>query len=258
MAEFLTTSEIVSAVERIIKEAKEKLVLVSPYIQMSRTLLERLQDAERMGVATTLVYGKVDLNPEQRELLGKLDRLSLYFSENLHAKCYFNEIHMVIGSMNLYEFSEKNNREMGLFITYGTDKKAFKGAIAEVESIINSAVKEQTASPAISPQKVPAVRGRVLAPSKNGLDAVALVDSFIAAKNTPAPSRAYKGRNQGYCIHCSTQIPLSADKPYCYSCWDEWDYKGGNPFINERTCHGCGRTWKSSMAKPLCKHCYNN
>lgn len=143
MADFLTTADIVAETEKIIKGAKEKLTLVSPYIQMSRTLVERLQDADERGVDTTLVYGKVDLNREQREMLGTLNGLSLYFSENLHAKCYFNETHMIIGSMNLYQFSERNNREMGLLVTFGKDRKAYKGAVEEVESIIRSSLQEK-------------------------------------------------------------------------------------------------------------------
>ena len=143
MAVFLTTADIVAETEKVIKGAKERLVLVSPYIQMSRTLLERLQDADGRNVDTTLIYGKVDLSPDQREKLATLEGLSLYFSENLHAKCYFNETHMVIGSMNLYQFSERNNREMGLLITFRTDRRAYKGAVEEVESITRSAVQEQ-------------------------------------------------------------------------------------------------------------------
>ena len=64
MAEFLTTAGIVSEVEKIVQGAKERLTLVSPYIKVNKTLLERLRDADARGVVTNLVYGKVALDPE--------------------------------------------------------------------------------------------------------------------------------------------------------------------------------------------------
>jgi hypothetical protein len=41
---------------------------------------------------------------------------------------------MVITSMNLYEFSEKTNREMGVLVT--GDEEAYRAAVAEVKSIV--------------------------------------------------------------------------------------------------------------------------
>ena len=62
MAEFLTTQGTSYHIENIIKNAKNKLVLISPYLKLSKTFFERLKDADRRGVKITLVYGKKDLN----------------------------------------------------------------------------------------------------------------------------------------------------------------------------------------------------
>ena len=43
MAKFLTTSAVTYQVEKIIREAKKKLVLVSPYIKITKTFLERFK-----------------------------------------------------------------------------------------------------------------------------------------------------------------------------------------------------------------------
>ena len=45
---------------------------------------------------------------------------------------------MVITSMNMYEFSEKNNREMGVFITKEKDPELFEKAVNETLSIVQS------------------------------------------------------------------------------------------------------------------------
>ena len=55
--------------------------------------------------------------------------------KNLHAKCYLNEKMAVIGSMNMYEFSEKNNREMGVLVTREHDPDVFEDAWNETKSI---------------------------------------------------------------------------------------------------------------------------
>ncbi len=40
---------------------------------------------------------------------------AIILSQNLHAKCYLNEKAAIITSMNLYDFSQVNNNEMGVY-----------------------------------------------------------------------------------------------------------------------------------------------
>lgn len=51
---------------------------------------------------------------------------------------------MVITSLNLHKFSISNNREMGVLIKRETDKKLFKEAILEAESILKSTVNKKS------------------------------------------------------------------------------------------------------------------
>lgn len=139
MAKFLTTKGTSHHLEDIIIGASKELFLVSPYLQISKTFLERLKDASQRGVNIKIVYGKNNLKEDQLNNLQILKNMQLYFSENLHAKCYFNESEMVITSMNMYEFSEQNNREMGIFIERSKDKELFVSAVKETLSIIGSA-----------------------------------------------------------------------------------------------------------------------
>ncbi len=142
MAEFLTTQGTSYYIEDIIRKAKNKLVLISPFLQISKTLFERLKDADRQNVKITLIYGKDELKPDEKKKLQELRNLSLYFFENLHAKCFFNEESMVITSMNMYEFSEKTNREMGVLIRAKGDEKVYNEAVKETDSILASAKKD--------------------------------------------------------------------------------------------------------------------
>ena len=138
MAKFLTTVGNSFYIEQIILNAEKNLTLVTPYLNLSRNLIDRLTDADKENIKITLIYGKSELNKSEKKKIDSLNNIEIYFCENLHAKCYLNEQSMIITSMNLYEFSERNNREMGILIERETDKQIFKDTLKEIESIKNS------------------------------------------------------------------------------------------------------------------------
>ncbi len=61
----------------------------------------------------------------------------LKYNEDLHAKCYVNDEKMVITSLNLYEFSMANNKEMGVLIDKNdpADIQLYEDAFKEVDYI---------------------------------------------------------------------------------------------------------------------------
>lgn len=143
MAKFLTTVGNSFYIEQIIIRSVKSLTLVTPYLKLSKNLKERLLDAQREGVRITLIYGKNELAPKEKRNLFSFNNIEIYFCQNLHAKCYHNEDSMIITSMNLYEFSERNNREMGLLIEKDKDHEIFNDTLREIESIKNSSVLEK-------------------------------------------------------------------------------------------------------------------
>ncbi len=58
------------------------------------------------------------------------------FCKNLHAKCYLNENECIITSLNLYEFSQVNNNEMGVLIYRNEDAKLYADTYEEAQRII--------------------------------------------------------------------------------------------------------------------------
>jgi hypothetical protein len=222
MAEFLTTAAVILQVENIIKNATKKLVLISPFVQINKILLERLQQASEREVEIILIYGKGELKRTEKKQIESIENLTLYYYENLHAKCYFNEKEMVITSMNLYEFSEKNNREMGIYIRKENDEDIFKDTVDETHSIIKASkpvVKKES--------KIVEIKKTYTKPiSSNGL-----------------------------CIRCSDKIQYNINSPYCKECYSSWSYYMNNSFT-EKYCHGCGTKEQTSMDKPLCHDCF--
>lgn len=224
MAEFATTNGISYHIENIITRARKKLVLVSPYLKLSKTFHERLRDAASRGVKIIIVFGKDELKPNESNSLANLKNLSLYYFENLHAKCYFNETDMVITSMNMYEFSEKNNREMGVVISKKQDSNLFQQAVEETHSIITSSEIIEIGSKKRSFFQTDTSQGRA------------------------QPVR-------GYCIRCEERIGFDMEKPYCYECYMIWA-QFENPDYEENYCHSCGEYEDTTLLKPLCYSCY--
>jgi hypothetical protein len=137
MAKFLETQAISSELLRLIKDAKEKIILVSPYLKVNSQIQERLKKKGRMGTLSeiVIVYGKSELKQTELDWIKDIPDLKLYEKANLHAKCYLNEERAIICSMNLYDYSQQNNIEMGLLISKEFDKEAYTELIEEINNI---------------------------------------------------------------------------------------------------------------------------
>jgi hypothetical protein len=143
MAKFLTTSGNSFYIEQIIINAERHLTLVSPFLSLSKNLIDRLSDADHENVKITLIYGKSDLKKSEKTKIEAFKNIEIFYCENLHAKAYHNEETMIVTSMNLYEFSQQNNREMGVLIERTIDEQIYKDVIKEIESIKNSSILEK-------------------------------------------------------------------------------------------------------------------
>ena len=82
---------------------------------------ELLADKNRLKIDVRIVYGKSELQPQEIEWLRGLTFVRTSFCKNLHAKCYLSETMCIITSLNLYEFSQVNNNEMGILIERAED-----------------------------------------------------------------------------------------------------------------------------------------
>lgn len=136
MAKFLNTTATNYFLEEIIKDAKDRLVLISPYLKLNDRIKELLADKDRLKIDIRIIYGKNELHPSEISWLNELTYVRTSFCKNLHAKCYLNESKCIITSMNLYEFSQINNNEMGIYLDKREDQAAYQDAYEEVQRII--------------------------------------------------------------------------------------------------------------------------
>ena len=236
MAEFLTTTGISDRLEKIIKGAEKRLLIISPYVKVDKRIREFLEETHRQGLEVYIICRKKDLKPKEKEMLESLAWIGIGFREDLHAKCYLNESEALLTSMNLHEFSSKNNDEMGIVASCEEDHKLYNAIFEEADRILRRSEKFRT--PTVETEATESSRGH----SK--------------PKETPPKTRrTLPTPKGGFCIRCREAIPADPTRPYCEYCYTIWNqYK--NETYEENYCHICGEEHVTTKLKPACLDCY--
>jgi len=236
MAKFINTRKAVAAIEDLIKDADEKLILISPYLKLSKDFKELLTYRNSKDKITTIIFGKQELNPNEMKFLEGLRFVILKYNQDLHAKCYMNDKQMIITSLNLYEFSMANNKEMGVLIDNSdeNDKELFEEALKEIDYINSTSERFK-----FNTETVQENTDKVKPKSKKS-------ETYISKSNS---------NDTGHCIRCNKPIKLNPLVPYCKECYNIWK-KYGDENYPENYCHICGTEKETTMLKPTCYPCY--
>lgn len=176
MAKFLNTSGTNYFLEELIKDAKDRVILISPFLKLNDRIKELLVDKDRLKIDVRIVYGKSELQPAEIEWLRSLAYVRTSFFKNLHAKCYLSEELCIITSLNLYEFSQANNNEMGILVRRSEDTQLYKDAYEEAQRIIRISDEVR-----ISLERVPNAP-EVAASDEDGVEAGKLTTSKLGQK----------------------------------------------------------------------------
>jgi len=222
--------------EDLIKNAGERLILVSPYLKLSKDFRDLLTYRSNKDKVTTIIYGKQELKPEEMTFLQNLRLLVLKFHEDLHAKCYVNDHLMIITSLNLYEFSMRNNKEMGVLIDKNdpADTQLFEEAMKEVDYI--SETSQRSDLWALKPPVVKAV------------------DPVRTAKAEALSAAKPAAKGMGFCIRTGVETPFNVEKPLSYEAYKSWSkYSDAN--YAEKYCDFSGEPshGETSVSKPILK-----
>ena len=238
MARFLDTSGISHHLSEIIKNTDARLLIISPYLRFNRLIKEQLE-RQRLVLRkeVCVVYGKSELRPEESDWLAKTG-IRTNLREHLHAKCYMNEKQALITSMNLYEFSQQNNDEMGILVSAEEDPELFRDIKEDAERILQAS-KEVTISVT---QVGDAMMTTVPQTNRMPLYAFAPNPRLRCRKPDSACGAALR-------FH-ATQRGRTATRI------TELGRKFKDDSYEEKHCHTCGKDHSSSMAKPLCLSCF--
>jgi phosphatidylserine/phosphatidylglycerophosphate/cardiolipin synthase-like enzyme len=224
MAKFLDTTGVSYHLQLLMNDAKERLLLISPFLKINDRLKQSLENLDRLKIDVRVIYGKNDLEPTEQSWLKSLRSVRTLYCQNLHAKCYLNEKAAIITSMNLYEYSQINNNEMGILVDKVEDPELYQNIYDEAMRLVRTSDEIQT-----TVAQVPKIMEK----------------QAKLSHNVP-----------GYCIRCHTENPLDPMVPYCRGCYAVWKQKGESNMHEEKFCHICGKPNKSSLEKPACIACF--
>jgi phosphatidylserine/phosphatidylglycerophosphate/cardiolipin synthase-like enzyme len=225
MAKFLDTTGVSYHLQQLINSASERLVLISPYLKINERIKQSLEDKNRMKIDIRVVYGKNELQPDENNWLKSMQSIRSSFCKDLHAKCYLNEKEAIITSMNLYEFSQVNNNEMGIYIEKEKDGELFKDIYDEVQRLIR-----------ISDE------------------IIVSVEKAVDKDQPPTKENRSISKDKGFCIRTGQPIPFDIKKPMNYDSYKKWNEYADEKYP-EKFCHFTGEpsNGETSMHQPILK-----
>jgi phosphatidylserine/phosphatidylglycerophosphate/cardiolipin synthase-like enzyme len=235
MATFLDTQNISSEIANLIKNSKQRLYLITPYLQLNKQIKPYIKDLvyKIPNIDIIVVCRSDKINVEDMSFLQDLKNVKIWALDNLHAKCYINEETAIITSMNLYQYSEGNNYEMGIKIDKTADEKIFEQISDYISIIMRESkkyeIKQIDSEPQIAQKST-------------------TTTNYSKQKNSPS------NKIPGFCIHCGEPIEFTLKKPLCLKCYHILgsDYKRSSP---ERFCLACGKKSYQTFEKPICQSC---
>lgn len=227
MAKFLDTTGVSHYLQQLINKANEKLVLVSPYLKINERIKQSLNDKDLMKIDIRIVYGKNDLHPDENNWLKSKQSIRSYFCKDLHAKCYLNENEAILTSMNLYEFSQVNNNEMGIYIERSSDPELYKDIHDEVQRLIRTSDEIIVSIEKAKKEAVPEIKPEAKIPTS---------------------------KKNGFCIRTGVEIPFDVEKPMSYDAYKIWSKFSDSEFP-EKYCHFSGESsnGETSVSRPILK-----
>ena len=146
--EFLFDEQLIAALNSLIKTAKHKLLLISPYIDLDERIVDALKEKiTRHDFELKILFGKNENNyaksmkKDSMEFFKQFPNVEIRYSERLHAKFYQNDYEYICTSLNLYDYSLANNIEVGIKTSYAA-KGLFGKANDAVGIAINTGVEK--------------------------------------------------------------------------------------------------------------------
>jgi hypothetical protein len=234
MAKFLNTTGVSYHLEELIKETKDRLILISPYLQFNDRIKEHINNLNIQKRDIRIIYRENKLHPDESNWLEKQIGVRTSICKNLHAKCYLNEKEAIITSMNLYEFSQQNNNEMGIHISKANDPDLYNAALEEAQRLLT--ISEEIR---VTVQKV----------SSSNHDKL---DKKREEPKTSSPKSDSK--QTGFCIRTGIQIPFNVEKPMSYDAFKLWS-KVNDLNFPEKCCHFSGEpsNGETCVSRPIMK-----
>ena len=234
MAKFLNTTGVSYHLEELIKGTKDRLILISPYLQFTDRIKEHLNNLNIQKRDIRIVYRENKLQLEENNWLESQIGIRTSLCKNLHAKCYINENEAIITSMNLYEFSQQNNNEMGIYISKSQDTDLYNATLEEVTRLLTISQEIRVSVKTVTADTLPKTEKKII------------VTTSTLAKSS--------NKQAGFCIRTGISIPFNVEKPMSYEAFKSWS-KYSDPEYAEKFCHFSGElsNGDTCVSRPILK-----
>lgn len=283
MSKFLTGKDLENTIYDIIWETERILLIVSPYIKLDdyfKKLFDKHENNPKIHLL--LVFGKNE--KAVKKSMSKLDfdyfkkfpNVSIIYVPNLHAKYYGNENKGITTSINLYDYSFKNNIEFGVYaqqslfdrFTKSADNDAWDNCmeIAENNEVVfikrpvyknkkniitlgKNYVKSEILFD--STEKFYGLLKNQKVKNKRLLDFPEEIEQDFLSNERPKRINEVK-QVDGFCIRTGRKIKFNPKQPMSREAWKIWN-EYGNVDFPEKFCHKTGKpsNGKTSMRKPI-------
>lgn len=284
MGKFITGENLENAVYEIIWEAESNLLIVSPFIKLDdyfKRLFDKHINNPKLHIL--IVFGKNErevsrsLSKNDFDYFKKFLNISIVYIPNLHAKYYGNEKKGVITSINLYDYSFKNNVEFGVYseinilskFTTNADNEAWENCYELAEKSEAIFIKR----PVFEKRILSSLLGKNYIKSdtlyditekfyssvnRNRDNQIKTLQNFpfeleLGSEQNIRPNRTeIENPTNGFCIRTGEKIEFNLKKPFSYQAYRSWS-SFGNDNYPEKFCHKTGKpsNGKTSMRKPI-------
>ena len=212
---FLADEQIEPKLLALIREARDWVWLVSPYLDLWGHLKDTIRLAVSKGVRVIVI-----VRADEKTLLGEDVRwltqnsVTVAVSENLHAKIYMSEQTVLVGSMNLTEYSTNNSREIALIVQdqevareirkYVTDNLLVSARLMDASEVTRSEDAHVGTGFCIR-------CGQRIAFEQNRPLCAEDYETWATYRNDSYP--------ENFCHSCGRPTPTTYAKPLCLECW---------------------------------------
>lgn len=145
-AQFLFDNQLIAAVESLIKNSKNELLLISPFIDLDRRIQDALSEKiNKTDFKLKVLFGKNENNiyksikKDSLDFLKKFPDIEIRYNERLHAKFFLNDTHFILSSLNLYDYSLAKNIESGILVKHSA-RGLFGKAMDSANNLISEGV----------------------------------------------------------------------------------------------------------------------
>ena len=119
---FLENHQVTDHIVKLVQNAKEELIIITPYLNLNARMRGALNEAKGNGAKITVYFRLEELakkkNDADIKFLTEDVGAEMVYIERLHSKLYLNENSAVMSSMNMVAGSQNDSQEIGIW----TDK----------------------------------------------------------------------------------------------------------------------------------------